>query len=301
MDNKLHKQEYHPPSREYKDRLFRAVFKEKRYLLDLYNAVNGTDYRDPDALQVNTIENIIYLSMKNDLSFLLSGTLNLYEHQSSYNPNMPIRGLLYFGRLYDKYITANHINIFSSVRKQLPVPQYFVFYNGTREEPDQTVLRLSDSFFPASGEKPPCLECTSVMLNINYGHNKALMEKCRRLEEYALFVSTVREHLADGAERENAITNAVEECIDRNILTDILTEQKSEVIQMVLETFNQEDYEKDIHAEGAAEERENGIRILISACEKHHFSREAIITELIDEYHLSPEKAEEYLHKFSED
>ena len=306
MNNEIEYQDTPTPNREYKDRLFRAVFKEKRYLLDLYNAVNNTNYQDPEALQVNTLENIIYLSMKNDISFLISGTMNLYEHQSSYNPNMPIRGLMYFGKLYDKYITQNNINIFSSSLKKLPVPQYFIFYNGTKDEPDQTPLRLSDAFFPASIEKPPCLECTATMLNINYGHNKALLEKCRRLEEYSLFVTTVRGHLKQGLELKTAVSTAVDECINRNILEDILTEQKSEVIQMVLETFNKEAYEKDIREEGReegilighTEERENSIRILLNTYLEFHLSRENAKDKLMEKYALSGENAEEYLQKY---
>ena len=302
MDNELNTQEYPQPNREYKDRLFRLVFKEKKYLLELYNAVNNTNYQDPEALQVNTLENVIYLSMKNDISFLISGIMNLYEHQSSYNPNMPIRGLIYFGRLYDKYITANRINVFSSALKELPVPQYFIFYNGARNEPDQTQLHLTDAFPKAPNGNSPCLECTATMLNINYGHNKALMEKCRRLEEYALFVTSVKAHLANGLELKVAVTNAVDECIEQNILKDILLNQKSEVIAMVLETFSQEDYEKDILAEGAKsgqkEERENGIRILIESLTELNATKENILHKLTEKYGLAPEKAEEYLLKY---
>lgn len=290
MINEYTQQIYPSVNREYKDRLFRIVFQKKEYLLELYNAINGTDYQNPEDLQVNTLENVIYISMKNDISFLLGGTMNLYEHQSSYNPNMPIRGLMYFGKLYDKYITANHINIFSSALKPLPVPQYFVFYNGTKNEPDQTVLQLTDAFTLASNAKQSCLECTATMLNINYGHNQALMDKCQRLEEYALFVASVRLHLKAGITRETAVKSAIDECIDRNILKDILTDQKSEVIAMVLETFNQEDYEQDV--------QENGIRILIKTHQKYNLSRDTSKNELITEYNLFPEKAEEYLQKY---
>lgn len=294
MNNKLNIQEYPKPNREYKDRLFRLVFKEKKYLLELYNAVNNTHYQNPEALQVNTLANVIYISMKNDISFLVSGTMNLYEHQSSYNPNMPIRGLMYFGKLYDKYIAANHINIFSNALKKLPLPQYFIFYNGTKDEPDQTLLRLTDAFDKNSGKNIPCLECTATMLNINYGHNRTIMEKCRRLEEYALFVASVKSHLADGQSLEAAVTTSVDECISRNILKDILTEQKSEVIEMVLETFNQEDYEKDI----LETERENGIRILIETLKEMSSPKEIILQKIIEKYELSAEKAEDYLKKY---
>ena len=107
---------------------------------------NNTCYENPNDLEVNTLEDAVYLSMKNDISFLIGGTLNLYEHQSTYNPNMPLRGLIYLARLYDGYVETENINLYSSTLKKLPIPQYFVFYNGTKAQPDETILRLTDAF-----------------------------------------------------------------------------------------------------------------------------------------------------------
>ena len=67
---------YHPVNRKYKDRLFRLVFEDKRDLLDLYNAVNGSNYQNPDELMITTLEDAIYLGMKNDLSFTHRNSLN---------------------------------------------------------------------------------------------------------------------------------------------------------------------------------------------------------------------------------
>ena len=139
--------------------------------------------------------------------------LNLYEHQSTFNPNMPTRALLYFAKLYEKYIAAHEINIYSSAPKKLPFPQHIVFYNGSKDEPDRQILRLSDLFKKPSADLTPCLECTSLMLNINYGHNQELMEKCRRLKEYSLFIDTVRRNLASGLPLEQAVSQSVDECI----------------------------------------------------------------------------------------
>ena len=177
MMQQFHTQEYPAANRNYKDRLFRFVFKNKKDLLDLYNAINGTDYDNPEELEVNTLENVLYLSMKNDLSFLIDAELNLYEHQSTYNPNMPMRGLLYFAGVYNRHISSREINIYSSSPKVFPFPQHIVFYNGTQEEPDRKILKLSDLFQRPTGEKEPCLECQTLMLNINYGHNRELMKK----------------------------------------------------------------------------------------------------------------------------
>ena len=137
MKEKSNSQEYPTVNRQYKDRLFRMVFSKKEDLLSLYNAINRTEYTNPDDLEVTTLENALYLSMKNDLGFLVSVVLNLYEHQSTLNPNMPTRALLYFARMYEDYITKHNINIYSSAPKKLPFPQHIVFYNGTKDEPDR--------------------------------------------------------------------------------------------------------------------------------------------------------------------
>ena len=241
--------EYPTADREYKDRLFRLVFNNKEDLLSLYNAVAGAQYEDPDELEINTLGNVLYLSMKNDISFLVSGTLNLYEHQSTYNPNMPMRGVLYFARLYGKIIAQNNINIYSSSSKKFPFPQHIVFYNGTENQPDRTILRLSDLFERSGEGKTPALECITVMLNINYGHNRALLEKCRRLEEYAIFVDRVRRNLKAGKPLEEAIMQTIDDCIRDEILRDILIQQKAEVVQVILETFDKEKYEKAVKSE----------------------------------------------------
>ena len=229
-------QDYPGANRTYKDGLFRLVFQRKEDLLSLYNALNGSNYSNPDELEINTLDNVLYLTMKNDVAFLISGTMNLYEHQSTFNPNMPVRGLMYFSKLYEKYIVTNGIDIYTSTPKKLPFPQYFVFYNGTMDEPDRSELKLTDLLDMPASPKTSCLECvaimlninyghlecTAIMLNINYGHNKVLMEKCRRLKEYAIFVDTVRKGLSAGTPLEQSLSHAVDSCIDNDILKDIL-------------------------------------------------------------------------------
>lgn len=243
-------------NKQHKDRLFRMVFHDKRDLLCLYNAVNKSCHTDPEALEITTLEDVIYMSMKNDVSFLLGNVLNLWEHQSSYNPNMPVRGLLYFARLYRRYIEANRIDIFSSRLKKLPFPQYIVFYNGLRDEPEQVELRLSEAFAqPTDGkEYNPSLEVRVLMLNINLGKNRELMDQCRRLKDYASFVAAVRRNQQSGMEIEAAVSKAIETCIRRGILADILSVHRAEVIEMFLT-----DYNAELHMELVREEnREEG-------------------------------------------
>ena len=199
-------------NRKHKDSLFRKVFCKKKDLLDLYNAINGTNYENEDELEINTLDNVLYMSVKNDISCIVGCTINLYEHQSSYNPNMPLRGLIYFAQLYNIYTEKRKLNLFSSTLQKIPTPQFVVFYNGLKKEPDRKVLKLSDAFMNSGG----CLECSAIMLNINYGNNRELMEKCRRLEEYAIFIATVRKYATDEKlTLGDAITLAIDECIEK--------------------------------------------------------------------------------------
>lgn len=252
------------PNRKYKDRLFLKVFSDRKDLLELYNAVNGTAYTNSEDLEITTIDDVIYLSMKNDISFIVSSTLNLYEHQSTINPNMPLRGLFYFSRLYDAYIVKHQLDIYGHKKLNLPAPQFIIFYNGQEYAPDATELRLSDLFSPVSTDAPTqnsVLECTARLLNINNGHNKKLLDSCTRLHDYALFIAEVRQNLGGECNLEDAIEQAINTCIEKNILADILLKQKSEVFHMLLTEYDPKKQRKFAYKEGF----EDGIE---SGCEK---------------------------------
>lgn len=259
-------------ARDYKDRLFRAVFRNKKELLSLYNAINDSNYADPEALQITTLEDVVYMGMKNDVSFILGDVLNLWEHQSSYNPNMPIRGLFYLSRMYRNYIEANGINIYSSHLKTLPIPRYIVFYNGLKEEEDRRELRLSEAFIREDGKHlQSCLEVKAIMLNINQGRNRELMDKCQRLREYAAFVNAVREELSRGRTPREAIEMAITYCLKNRMLEDILSMNKREVIDMFLTEYDTQRHmemerEENFEAgriEGERIGREQGIALSI--------------------------------------
>ena len=269
MNRKIEYRGYPQGNREHKSTLFCKAFEEKKYLLELYNSVNNSAYQNPEDLEVNTLEDVVYISMKNDKSFLIDGNMNLYEHQSTYSPNMPLRGLLYFAKLYSRYVKENHLNLFSTTLQKIPTPKYVVFYNGTQDQPDEQILTLSEAFQKSKeGEyEDGCLECYARMLNINYGHNRELMQKCRRLEEYAIFISKVREHTTrDPKNLSEAIERAVDECIDEGILADILSSQKAEVLELALTTFDRELYEQGLREEGESigEARGEGKSLLES-------------------------------------
>ena len=262
-------------NREVKSTLFAKIFADKKELLSLYNALNGTNYTDEEDIEVTTIDGAVYMTMKNDVSFILDAIMNLYEHQSTYNPNMPLRGVLYFATLYSKYIKTRGLDIYGKTLQKIPVPQYIVFYNGTDEEPDEQILLLSEAY---QKEMPGrymhgCLECEARMLNINYGRNRELMEKCKRLGDYAIFVDKVRKYTPLYPGRlDLAITRAIDECIAEDVLKDILEESKAEVLEMVLFEYNEELHMKSVREEG----RDMFLTMLIQKKREKGFSEEEI-------------------------
>lgn len=193
------------PNRRIKDALFRYLFKDKKSLLQLYNALNHSHYDNPDLLTIVTFENVIYMTIKEDLSFLIANTLNLYEHQSTENPNMPLRGLLYLADRYEEYIRQNNANIYGTKQVMLPSPRYVVLYNGSGMEEERKELRLSDAF--RNKEETPALECIATVININMGHNKELLQQCRPLYEYSYFIDLIRNKEGEGYSYQDAFTN----------------------------------------------------------------------------------------------
>lgn len=235
MIQKLTQRSY--TTREYKDRLFKFVFKDREKLLSLYNALNGSHYTNPEEIEITTLEDVIYCNMKNDVSFIIDDRLSLFEHQSSYNPNMPLRGFLYFAKHFEKYIVEHNANIYGRKLILLPPPKFVVFYNGDEMQEDKRILRLSDAFM--NEKEKACMELETEIININYGKNKELMEACRPLMEYAIFVDRVKKYSLQ-YERDVAIDLAVEECIREDVLKDILTKNRAEVVDMLLTEYDEE-------------------------------------------------------------
>ncbi len=247
-----------PIVKKHKDRLFQRVFADKRDLLDLYNAINHTNYTNPDNLEITTLEDVIYMSMKNDMSFIISSTLNLYEHQSTFNPNMPVRGLMYFSRLYEGYIKQHDLDIYGRSLVKLPTPQFIIFYNGRDEYPDEMILRLSDAFTPKLSVEP-VLECRATMLNINYGHNNTLLNSCKRLHDYSYFIARINKYIDNKCTMQDAIGRAIDDCIKDDILADILVKCKSEVTNMLLTEFDEKLHKKTVYNEGYEDGHKSGV------------------------------------------
>lgn len=274
------------PNREYKDRLFRYIFgSDKKFLLSLYNAVNGTYYTNEEDLTYTTLDDVLYMNMKNDISFIFKSAFTLYEHQSSWNPNMPIRGLMYYAELVNDFICLEGLNRYSAKLMELPAPRFFVFYNGEQDEPERTILKLSDSFQPCDHpELNAGYEWTAIVLNINAGKNKELMERCKPLAEYADFVSNVRKYKRNHPAKD-AISLAVDDAADYECIGKLLRKCKGDVINMLLTEFNQKEYEdmlrKEYLEEGRAEGRAEGLAEGLAEGQNHTFCvlvRDGVIT-----------------------
>lgn len=164
------------PNRMYKATVFAMLFEDKKRLLELYNAISGKHYTDPDMLEINTLENAIYMAVKNDISFLIDARLSLYEHQSTYSPNLPLRFLLYISSLFSSM--TKELNLYGTKPIELPTPQFVVFYNGLQEQPDRKILKLSD-LYTVKGECNLELEAVEKAIEecIREGILKEFLEK----------------------------------------------------------------------------------------------------------------------------
>lgn len=228
-------------NRKFKDTIFRMLFSEKEALLSLYNAVNDSNYTDADALEIVTLENAIYMGMKNDLAFILDMNLYLYEHQSTINPNIPLRDLFYIAAEYQRLVDKK--SLYSSALQKIPNPHFIVFYNGSMPIEDCCTIRLSDAFYHATDN--PALELVVTTFNVNAGHNTELMSQCRILREYSIYVAKVRA-LTEQMPVDAAVQKAVVECIHENILADFLRKNQAEVIAMSIFEYDKEEEEKKL-------------------------------------------------------
>lgn len=260
---------------KYKDRLFKMIFgspENKEWTLSLYNAVNGSHYENAEDIEFTTIDDVLYMGMKNDVSFLVEDFMNLYEQQSKFNPNMPMRFLIYAGMIYAKFVeTCSNYHRFSSRLQKAPVPKCICFYNGPDSKDDITVLKLSDAF----GVNDPDIEVRVTMININYDHNKKLLDACRPLKEYSWFVDAIRNNQKTMNSLEKAIDTALDQMDKDALIRPFLLKNKAEVKIMCLTEYDEartlaeeradgfddgfEEGRKEGHEEGRAEGRTEGM------------------------------------------
>ena len=248
------------PTRNYKDRIFTMLFNDRKRLLRLYNAVGRKNYTNPELLTINTLENAIYMSMKNDLSFLIDMRLNLYEHQSTYNPNIPLRFLLYLSDLYSRLTKG--MNLYGTKQLMIPPPRFVVFYNGREKRPDYEEFKLSELY--RISEEKVSLELIVEVFNINKGHNKELVETCKDLQDYVEYTHRVRTY-AETMPIEEAVERAINECIREDVLKDFLEANRAEAIKVSIYEYNEEEHmrmeREDAFEDGRKLGRDEGRRL----------------------------------------
>ena len=277
------------PNRTYKATIFAMLFEDKEHLLELYNAISGKHYTNPEMLEINTLENAIYMAMRNDISFLIDARLSLYEHQSTYSPNLPLRFLLYISALYSSM--TREANLYGTKPIELPPPRFVIFYNGKVEQPDRQILKLSDLYTI----KEECsLELEAVMLNVNSGHNKELMEMSHTLWEYAEYTARVREY-AEVMELEEAVERAIEECIQEGILKEFLEKNRAEAKNMSIFEYDQEKHIKQEREEAWEEGKKAGERDMLLKLAEKKLRKGKTIAEIAEELEESEKTIKEIL------
>ena len=235
MENKTTTTTVLPVNRTYKSTVFTMLYADKSNLLDLYNAMAGTHYTDPELLEINTLENAIYMTIKNDVSFLIDGQLSLYEHQSTINPNIPLRFLFYISHLYSR-ITKD-ANLYGTAIVPIPAPEFVVFYNGKEQMPERKIAKLSHMFTLKNRSVKLDLEVT--ILNITGENNRELKAACRTLREYAIYTDKIRQYTEEMS-LEEAVDRAIRECIHEDVLREFLENHRMEARAMSIFEYDQE-------------------------------------------------------------
>ena len=242
-------------NRTFKSTLFIMLFEDKKNLLELYNAITGKHYADPELLEINTLENAIYMSMKNDVSFLIDGRLSLYEHQSTKNPNLPLRFLLYISHLYSRLTVKE--NLYGETIVQIPAPEFLIFYNGKDKMPERQILKLSDMYSVQEGQ--PKLELEATLLNISGSNNQKLKEACRTLGEYAIYTDKIRAYTEE-MELSEAVDRAMDECIREDVLREFLMKHRAEARAMSIFEYDQERHMQQEREAGIEKGKEQLLR-----------------------------------------
>jgi len=242
-------------NREYKDSVFTLLFGEKDNLIELYNAIFDTHYGSDTDIQITTLRSVLFMEQINDISFVIDGkVVVLIEHQSTINNNMPLRMLLYIARIYEKI--SDNENLYRTKQITIPRPEFIVLYNGKAEAPDEQILKLSDMFAKYGEESPIELELAVKVYNINQGRNPQMAQRSETLKGYELFVQLVREYEKETKDFREAISRAIKECMNRNILKTFLETHGSEVMNMLLTEWKLEDALRVREMEGREDGRE---------------------------------------------
>ena len=247
-------------NREFKSDVFSMLMEIKKYAMSVYNCLNDTNFTNLDDLEVHTLDKGVSLTVRNDAAFVVDASLSIYEHQSTVCPNMPVRNLIYYTTIVSKLLKKK--NIYGKKLIKIPIPKFVVFYNGDEEQPEEYDMKLSDAFEKETDN--PELELVCKVYNINFGKNKDLLDRCPVLKEYMIFVDYVRLYLKEYGyeDLEKAINQAIDRCIQEDVLADFLKENRAEVVKVTQldYTFDRQITmeREEAREEGRAEGREEG-------------------------------------------
>jgi predicted transposase/invertase (TIGR01784 family) len=248
---------------KFKNSVFTLLFSDPALLRELYCALDGVTLPPDAPVSINTLEDVLFMDFINDISFEIAGKLVvLIEHQSTINPNMALRLLMYIGRVYEK-ITEGR-DIYSGKPINIPRPEFFVLYNGTDPFPDDKVYRLSEAFEKLKDlgfeeRVLPALELTVRVININEGRNAGIAARCKKLSEYSAFVAKVREFEKELGSREESIKRTVKYCQSHDILKEFLELHAGEVLSMLMTEWNWDDALAVRYEEGHDDGWEEGL------------------------------------------
>ena len=234
---------------KFKDNVFCMLYRDKKNLLELYNALNNSAYTNVDDLQVTTLNGGSYMKYKNDASFLLCMSLYMFEQQSSKNPNMPLRFLHYVSDVFRELFSNSMLHRRSMIK--IPVPHFVTFYNGLEKWiEDEDEIRLSDMYeIPTDN---PELELKVRVININ--KDVHILNKCKTLRDYMTFVNKVRFKMGvEGDDVRIAVTEAMNECIDEDILVDFFEKHREEVVEVSIYDYDEEEVRRVLAEEYAQE------------------------------------------------
>ncbi len=287
---------------EHKSSAFTTYFSNPENAAKLYAALEGIEV-SPDEIRFATLQGVLFLARKNDLAFTVKNKiLVISEHQSTVNNNMPLRDVIYYGRTAEKLVEPE--NMYRTSLIKIPTPEFYVFYNGIANYPEEKILKLSDAYIENRDE--PMLELKVKVINVNLPVNHPLLERCRPMYEYSWFIQRIRDHIAESMGRDEAITQAILDCEREGIMVEFLKEHGTEAVNMLFTEFNMEDalrvrgeecFEEG-KQEGLKEGLLSGIQALAETCMEFQVSREDTLSRIQNKFHLSEDEAEQYLKKY---